>query len=199
MSNILAEMALYIEQICPDYLVGVMLTDNHRDFLLARPSPSLPADYLASTNYLEIGEGIGICGSAAWHGTTVIAEDLRPHPYCAEFRDVTAKASLLACWSEPILNAAERVLGTFCVYLQRPGRPTVNDLKPVRQIIRLAAIAIERAHAEERLRESETQLREVFKNSSDTALQLELTKKGRLRNIQINLPSNAALGGGGPR
>lgn len=196
LSQVLTLVCQYVEQARPDFLASIMLADEDGLYLVPGPAPSLPASYLTALGRIKIGEGVGICGTAAWRGATMIAEDLRTDPYFREFRGLASAAGLLACWSEPILDSAGEVLGTFCVYRRQPGLPTADDLRLVRQTSHLAAIAIERRRAELRLQESEQRYREIFDNSLDALFLLEVTEEGRFRNIEVNPAFERSVGMG---
>ncbi|WP_454867169.1 PAS domain S-box protein [Pseudomonas lini] len=196
LSEILVLVTRYIEKARPNFLPSIMLVDEDGRHLLAGPAPSLPAEYVAATDRIEISEGAGICGTAAWRKATVIAEDLRTHPYFHEFRELAARAGLLACWSEPIFDSAGKVLGTFCTYLRQPGQPTADDLKLVRQASHLAAIAIERKRAETRLLDSEQRYREIFDNPMDALFLLEADEDGLFRAIEVNPTLEHSMGMG---
>jgi PAS domain S-box-containing protein len=192
--EVLALVTKYIEQARPHFLASIMLADDDGHHLLPGPAPSLPPDYLDALSRIEIGEGIGICGTAAWRSTTVIAEDLASHPYCDAFREAAIEAGLRACWSEPIMDSAGKVLGTFCIYLRQAGLPTDDDLELVHRASHLAAIAIERKRAETLLRESEQRYREIFDNSLDALFLLEVTEEGHFRNIEVNPALQRSVG-----
>lgn len=186
LSQVLTLVCQYVEQARPDFLASIMLADEDGLYLIPEPAPSLPASYLAALGRIEIGEGMGICGTAAWRGATMIAEDLRTNPYFREFRGLASAAGLLACYSAPIFDSVGKVLGTFCVYRRQPGLPTADDLRLLRQTSHLAAIAIERRRAELRLRESEQRYREIFENASDCLALLEVTDDRRFRYLEVN-------------
>lgn len=196
LSEVLALVTRYIEKARPNFLASIMLVDDDGRHLIAGSAPRLPPEYVAATDRIEISEGVGICGTAAWRKARVIAEDLRTHPYFHEFRELAAKAGLLACWSEPIFDSAGQVLGTFCTYLRQPGLPTADDLKLVHQASHLAAIAIERKRAEKRLLESEQRYREIFDNSLDALFLLEVGEDGRFRAIEVNPALEHSMGKG---
>lgn len=184
--EVLELVTQYVEQARPDFLASIMLADEDARYLIPGSAPSLPLDYLEALGHIEIGEGIGICGTAAWRGSTVIAEDLLTHPDCAAFREPASQAGLRACWSEPIMDSAGEVLGTFCIYLRKPGLPTEDDLRLVHQASHLAAIAIERKRAEALLLESEQRYRDIFDNSQDPLFLLEVVEDGGFRIIEVN-------------
>ncbi len=184
--EVLALVARYIEQARPGFLASIMLTDEGSRYLIPGSAPSLPLDYLESLGRIEIGEGIGICGTAAWRGSTVVAEDILTHPDCAVFRDQASKAGLRSCWSEPMLDSTGKVLGTVSIYLRQPGLPTDDDLRLVQQASHLAAIAIERTRAEALLLESEQRYRDIFDSSRDPLFLLEAIEDGGFRIIEVN-------------
>jgi PAS domain S-box-containing protein len=194
--EVLALVTKYIEQARPDFLASIMLVDDDGRYLLLGSAPRLPPDYQDALGRIEIGEGIGICGTAACRGTTVIAEDLASHPYCDAFRELIIKTGLRACWSEPIKDSVGKILGTFCIYWFQPGRPADDDLKLVHQASHLAAIAIERKRAETLLLESEQRYREIFDNSLDSLFLLEVTEEGHFRTIEVNPATERNLGMG---
>ncbi len=184
--EVLTLVAQYVEQVRPDFLASIMLADEDSRYLIPGSAPSLPLEYIEALGRIEIGEGVGICGTAAWRGTTVIAEDLLTHPDCTTFSEQARRAGLRACWSEPMLDSTGKVLGTFCIYLHQPGLPTDDDLRLVHQASHLAAIAIERKRAEALLLESEQRYRDIFDNSLDPLFLLEVTEEGHFRIIEVN-------------
>ncbi|NVZ99186.1 PAS domain S-box protein [Pseudomonas gingeri] len=194
--EVLTLVTKYIEQARPEFLANIMLLDDDGLCLLPGSTSSLPSSYTQGRGRIEIGEGFGICATAAWCGTTIIAEDLASHPYCDAFREQALKAGLRACWSEPINDSAGKVLGTFCIYLRHPGRPTNDDLRLVRQASHMAAIAIERKRAETSLLESEQRYREISDKSLDALFLMEVTEDGFFRTIEVNPAYEHYLGMG---
>ena len=67
-------------------------------------------------NSLKIGEKIGSCASAAYKKERVIVENINTHENWQDYLDLTQKANLHACWSQPIISSQNEVLGTFAIY-----------------------------------------------------------------------------------
>jgi len=194
LEEVLERVVRYMEEVRPDFNVGIMLADRRGQYLFAGPSPSLPADYVEGLGQVEIGEGAGTCGTASWRAETVIAEDLRTSPYYSDLHKPAIQAGVQACWSEPILDSSGKVLGTFGIYRRQTGRPSAEDLKLVRQASHLAAIAIERKYAEALVQESERRYREIFDGTLDALILVEATEDGRFRTLEVNPAFEHKLG-----
>ncbi|UZD98319.1 PAS domain S-box protein [Pseudomonas corrugata] len=192
--EVLALVTSYIEQNNPDFQACIMLADDDGRYLRLSSSPRLLPELSRAFECVEIGEGMGICGTAAWRGTTVIAESLATHPYCGTFRELARHIGLRACWAEPIKDSVGKVLGTFCIFLRQTGQPTKDDLTQVRQASHWAAIAIERKRAERLLFESEQRYRDIFDNSLDALFLLEVMEDGHFRYIEVNPAFERSVG-----
>ena len=80
----------------------------------------------------------------AYKKERVIVEDINSHENWAPFLELTRKANLHACWSEPILSSNKEILGTFAIYNNTPKAPTSFELKLISSYANLASIAIEK-------------------------------------------------------
>ncbi len=115
-------------------------------------APSLPAAYNKAIDGIEIGPGVGSCGTAAYTRAPVYAADIATDPLWAEFRELALSHDLHACWSTPILSNQGTVLGTFAMYYAEPREPVAADLDLVDFVIRSASLVIEHKRAGEALR-----------------------------------------------
>ena len=86
-------------------------------------------------------------------------EGLPPHPY----RDAALAAGLRSATALPIRSAAGTI-GFLSVQRSVPGELNAHELELARRAAGIAAIVIERAEAEESLRESEQRLRQIAEN-----------------------------------
>jgi len=190
LSEILGLVVRYVEQLHPIFLVSIMLMDEAGKHLLSVVAPRLPVDYMAAIHGIEIGEGVGSCGTAAWSGGRVIAEDLDTHPFWVPYKHLTSQAGLRSCWSEPIFDSDGKVLGTFGIYRRETGLPSEEEIRLVCRASHLAAIVIERKRIEEALRESERQFRTLAENAPDYICRYDR----QCRKVYMNLKLEEALG-----
>lgn len=130
---------------------SILLLDEEGKHLLSGAAPSLPVFYNQAIHGIEIGQGVGSCGTAAFLGQRVIVEDIQRHEYWAPYRQLAEKAGLGSCWSEPIMSSRGKVLGTFAIYHAAPKSPLPQDIERIGIASSLASIAIESRRAYEEL------------------------------------------------
>jgi diguanylate cyclase (GGDEF)-like protein/PAS domain S-box-containing protein len=130
---------------------SVLLLDAEGKRLLTGAAPSLPAFYDQAIHGIEIGMGVGSCGTAAAIGERVVVEDILTHDYWKPYLKLAQEAELRACWSEPIISSHGKVLGAFAIYHAKPKRPQAADLERIAFAANLAAVAIESRYAYEEL------------------------------------------------
>ncbi|HWG92213.1 MAG TPA: PAS domain S-box protein [Candidatus Thermoplasmatota archaeon] len=130
----------------------VLLVDDDRKHLRHGAAPSLPDHYNNAVDGIDIGAGVGSCGTAAYLRKQVVVEDIATDPLWADFRALALPLGLRACWSTPIFGQSGELLGTWAVYSATAGTPTEADHEIISVATRLASVAIERARAEENLR-----------------------------------------------
>ncbi len=141
-----------LEQTHPLMIGSVLLLDKQKKQLVGGVAVSLPTYYMQAIDGLEIGMGVGCCGTAAYSGKRVIVEDILTHPFWENFRELTQKVGIRACWSEPILSSLDEVLGTFAIYYREPKAPTESDLKLIHDFSILATLVIENYRSNELLK-----------------------------------------------
>jgi diguanylate cyclase (GGDEF)-like protein len=154
LNELLDKITRSIEGMAPQCVCTILLLDEEEGrFLRNGSGPSLPADYMNSLNGLEIGPNVGACGSAAFRKTTVIVEDIATDYRFALAKDHVLSYGLRSCWSVPICNFNNVVVGTFAMYHRQPAKPGPEELQLVEAGARLAGNVIERLRTEQRLRE----------------------------------------------
>ena len=146
---------------------SILFLDKGGKRLLTGSAPSLPAAYNDAVNGLEIGMGVGSCGTAAHLGERVIVEDIATHPYWSEHRQLALDAGLASCWSEPIRGKSGAVLGTFAIYGTERGSPTESEIQLIEVAANLAGIAIERKQVDAALLESEERWKFALEGAGD--------------------------------
>ncbi|CAN1212761.1 hypothetical protein TUMEXPCC7403_21320 [Tumidithrix helvetica PCC 7403] len=140
---------------------GIFLIDNDHKFYDS-VAPNLPEEFRLSIVGIEIGDGVGTCGTAAFRREIIIAADTTSEPRCLDLLDLYKKLNLQACWSMPIFDRdGSKVLATFAVYYYEPKAPDTQELEAVALAAHIAGIAIERQSIDLALRESQKQYQDL--------------------------------------
>ena len=164
--NILERIVFLVEALAPGTRCSISLFDRDKGRLLHAASPSLPGEYSAALDDIEIGPTVGPCGAAAYFARRVVVEDIATDPLWKAPRELPLAQGLRSCWSSPILTPMKEVLGTFAVYTKTIGPPNPMAMVLVDSATALAAIAIQKNDSEEALNRNEAQLRFLFENAA---------------------------------
>jgi PAS domain S-box-containing protein len=173
-----------IEMIDTTALCSILLLDDERQHLLCGAAPSLPDFYNEAIHGMAIGEARGSCGSAAYTGQRVIVEDVQTHPYWVDFRDCAARAGLASCWSEPILDSEQQVLGTFAIYHRHPMQPSEEHFALIREGAALTSIAIEKHGRATELQKYREKLEQMVADRAAKITELNLQLEERVEEAE---------------
>lgn len=153
------------EESSPESICSILLVEDGKLHLGA--APGLPAGYNEAIEGLQIGEGVGACGTAAFRGELVVVEDTQADPLMQDYRELMLQHGLRACWSMPVVSTNGEVLATFAIYRAYPCTPQAAELELIATAARLAGIALARARAEAALVSSQARFRELAENIDD--------------------------------
>ena len=152
LSSVLHHLVLQVEQLHPGTICSILLLDADGQTLRHGAAPSLPDAYNQAIDGVQVGLGVGSCGTAAFSGDTVIVSDIQSHPYWQPFLALAQLAGVKACWSEPVKNAEGKVLGTFAIYHREPAEPSEELLDKIKTYSKLAELAISRSLNSQQIR-----------------------------------------------
>jgi len=82
-------------------------------------------------------------GTAAFTRKQVIVEDIATDPLWKDYKSYALVEGLRSCWSTPIFNSHEELLGTFALYYTEARKPTEHDLELIEEIVEVTESAIE--------------------------------------------------------
>ncbi len=157
--------------------ICTIMTLSERRLYGASYSRSMPASYMAAIEGAAIGPEEGSCGAAAFLGETVIVADIRSDPLWRNYKSLASAAALESCWSTPIVNSENEVLGTLAIYRRYPSAPSASILQFTHEAAHVAAISIEASKKRIRLEQmalhdSLTKLpnRALFENRMEQAI-----------------------------
>ena len=143
-----------------DALCVTSLLDKNQTFYFGI-APGLPAEFNQTSASTVATEDLSPCARAAIRNEVVIVDNIADSCFSEEYKASTAQFGFQACWSTPIRNRDNQVLGTFALYYRDVRSPKNYELKIIEQMAHIAGIAIERQQADEQLRHSEANLLEA--------------------------------------
>ncbi|WP_085296918.1 putative bifunctional diguanylate cyclase/phosphodiesterase [Cognaticolwellia mytili] len=148
LSEILPAILVSVEREYHDAKCSILLLDDSKKHLIIGAAPSFPDFYNEAIDGVEIGYGVGSCGTAAYTGKRVIVEDISSHPFWSPWTELAKRANLASCWSEPIIDNQGNILGTFAIYHKKISAPKAIDFILIEQFANLVRIAMEREKAD---------------------------------------------------
>jgi GAF domain-containing protein len=123
-----------------DTVTSILLLDGTA--LHHGAGPKLPPAYRNAIDGSQIGPVAGSCGTAAFFGHPIYVSDIANDPLWANYSALALDHDFRACWSTPIRNSEDKLLGTFAVYHKRPRSPTDEELQSIATITEHVARAI---------------------------------------------------------
>lgn len=163
--DVLAAVLATLEDLLDGARCSILLLDRRTGTLRHGAAPSLPPTYVAAIDGLAIGADAGSCGTAAFLGVPVVAEDVDTDPRWDGYRQYARPHGLRSCWSTPI-RGRDGIVGTFAVYTGGPHRPTPREAVLVERLTHLSSVAIDHAGLFGALAESEERFRHAFEDNA---------------------------------
>ena len=172
----LERLVFLIEQQIPTMRASVLVLDEDGKTLRHGAAPHLPVEYCRAIDGASIGPKAGSCGTAAFRGEQVIVEDIATDPLWEDYKSLALPHDLRACWSTPIVDDDDKVIGTFAMYYDSPRTPTPSELALTHTAAALASTIIMRGRAEQRLLAQDAELRlrtEIAERSAEALAKSE--------------------------
>lgn len=179
---VLHELVCQVEALHPEMMCSILLLDKDGKHLRHAVAPSLPDAYNQAIDGIEIGEGVGSCGTAAYLGERVIVEDVQQHAYWQPFLDLAKLADFRSCWSQPVKDNQGAVLGTFAIYHRQQAQPTDSEMSLINHYAGLAQLAIEKNQSMQQIAESVSILKATLESTGEAILAVDLNNNWLLHN-----------------
>ncbi len=161
MQEVCTAIVKSIEAVEEGLLCSILQLNHVTGRLHKIAAPSLPDFYNEAIEGMKIGEGVGSCGAAAFHGQRVIVADILNHPNWQQAHKLIEKTDLRSCWSQPIFDSDGKVLGTFAIYYTEPREPGPFELELINSAAELTALTINHKLTQAALQKSD-QLKSEF-------------------------------------
>ena len=160
--GILTLLADTLVRLFPDRGCLFMRLNRKRDRLEPVAWAGLSAAHVAAVRDFPVDARSICCGLAAWRGEEVMVDSLEEVLTDAPLRGVIIGSGFQACWSRPLLDAAQRVAGTLAIYGRSPLHLSEGDRRMIEQVTQVAALTLSHWTALELLRERDQMLAGAF-------------------------------------
>ena len=161
-----------IQEIHAGMLCSVLKLENGR--LYNWSSKALPDNYVNAINGKLIGDNEGSCGTAAFRKEKVVVSDIENDIRWKDYKEIALQNGLRACWSFPIINSANQVIGTFAIYYQTVKYPSIEEENTIERGKNLLLIILENKLAQENIRISNQRYDLVAKATNDIIWEWDL-------------------------
>ncbi len=111
----LQHLCLLVEQLLPNAVASIMLLNNTTGLMSVLSAPSIPEDGKKSLENLKPGPGAGSCGSAVFNKKPQYVLNTFEDARWADLRKVAFDYNICSCWSMPIKDEKNEVIGTFAL------------------------------------------------------------------------------------
>lgn len=106
-------------------------------------APDLSDRFRLTIDGLAVGENQGCCGAAAFRREKVVVTDIENDPLTSHFAELAREEGIKACWSFPMINANNVVLGTFAAYYRTGKGPSQDEESNLERSKNLLMVIIE--------------------------------------------------------
>jgi PAS domain S-box-containing protein len=107
----------------------------------------------------------GACGLACVEKSRIVIEDTERDPRFAPSRELARREHIRAVHATPLITRDGQVLGALTVHFTEPYRPSERDIRIADICARKATVFIERARAEEGVRQRDRRFQSVLEAS----------------------------------
>ena len=112
--KLLNHLCEFAQGLLPQSVASIMLL-NEEGLLNVLTAPSVSPEGIEFLNGLQPGPHNGSCGNAAYHNLPQFICNTETDPRCSNLRELASDFNLLSCWSLPIHNKNNKVIGTFAL------------------------------------------------------------------------------------
>lgn len=150
-SEVMNHVVYLVEEVSDGVVGSIHLKDSKENLLHRCSAPNLPEEYKNFIKEIPIGPSSGSCGTAAYKKEPILCSDIAHDALWKEYKTMALKHGLRACWSSPVFDNRNNVLGIFAMYYDKPCLPSEWDKQVVKEATYLISLVIQHYLAEEKI------------------------------------------------
>jgi diguanylate cyclase (GGDEF)-like protein len=136
-------LCLNVERLAPDVICSVIAIDAEGRFR-SLAAPSMPESYGAGVHHVQSRADLASCAASAFLGREVVTRQIAADTRWKDYRGLVEPLGIQACWSHPIFDASQAVIGAFALFFREERGPTAREREIVAHCVHLCAIALDR-------------------------------------------------------
>jgi len=140
----LEELCRLAEGIVPDALASIMLLNEAKTALEIRSAPSATPDVKSQLDGLVPGMNSGSCGTAVYQESAQFINDTSTDARWQDYRELARDLSIGACWSMPITNRKNELIGSFALSSFEKRAPNKFQENVMQTSAYLASLVLQR-------------------------------------------------------
>ncbi|WP_190810995.1 GAF domain-containing sensor histidine kinase [Flagellimonas sp. S3867] len=141
-----------LEQQIPGAIVAIMIADRKKRILSEINAPRLSKGLITTIlKSVPIKPDFCCCATAAYSKKRVIQQNIEEELTWQKYIDVVKESELKSCWSYPILDVNDGILGVLTVFHQNSKSPAKTDEELIWEMTNLFSLAIEQMRMREQL------------------------------------------------
>lgn len=150
-TKVMNDIIFLVEKVSDGVVGSIHLKESDRAFLFCCSAPNLPNTYRNFIKEIPIGPASGSCGTAAYTKKSILVSDIATDLLWKDYKTIALQHGLHACWSNPVFDNQNNVLGVFAMYYDKPCNPTAWDQQVVKEATYLISLVVQHYHAEEKI------------------------------------------------
>ncbi|RTE66553.1 EAL domain-containing protein [Amphritea opalescens] len=180
--DILTALCQMAEQLLPRSAATIMLLDKDTGLLNVLVAPSVPQAGIDALCRLSPGPSGGSCGNAVMRDEPVYVQDTFSDPRWGDLRHLARDFNLCACWSVPVHDADDAVIGSFALSSFEHRMPSAFHTRLLDVGALMVSIVLAKHTQEQALEAQQQQLVTALEYDSLTSLPNQSKLKLTLNN-----------------
>lgn len=149
--KVLDEIVFFVESFTNGARCSILIADEGEMCLKHGSSPNLPPAYNSAVDGIPIGADGGSCGRAAYLKKSVVVTDIENDPIWKDYRGLALSYNLKACWSSPVFDDDQKVIGTLGLYYGSTSSPREKDREIIEKATNITSLVIQHFQAKRKI------------------------------------------------
>jgi len=141
-NDLMKELCIKAEKLAPNAVASIMLYNKTEAKLYVHAAPSIPQEAVDALNGLDVGAGS--CGNAVYHKEAMYVGNTCTDKRWDQTRSFAEAFNISACWSVPVFDEINEVVGTFAISSFEEREPTNFQRKLLDTCSHIAGILLQK-------------------------------------------------------